>query len=139
MGVNNLGGNVNVSSLPSLPAGNNNIGDVDVVSLPSIPAGSNNIGRVHVAGYNYAWKNSIGSHNSIKVGAGVLHAIVVNGSEPGSTVVVYDGTTAGGGNPVIASITPPLNGTTIFYDVAFTNGLSVGIASAVADITIVYI
>jgi len=37
-----------VSSLPSLPAGDNNIGNVDVVSLPALPAGDNNIGNVDV-------------------------------------------------------------------------------------------
>lgn len=37
-----------VSSLPSLPAGTNNIGDVDVLTLPALPAGSNNIGDVDI-------------------------------------------------------------------------------------------
>jgi len=40
---------VDVTRLPSLPAGTNNIGDVDVASLPSIPAGNNNIGDVDIA------------------------------------------------------------------------------------------
>lgn len=40
---------VGVTSLPSLPAGNNNIGDVDVATLPSLPAGNNNIGDVDIA------------------------------------------------------------------------------------------
>lgn len=35
-------------SLPSIPAGSNNIGDVDVLSLPALPAGTNNIGDVDV-------------------------------------------------------------------------------------------
>lgn len=39
---------VDVTRLPALPAGTNNIGDVDVLSLPSIPAGTNNIGDVDV-------------------------------------------------------------------------------------------
>lgn len=39
---------VDVTRLPSLPVGNNNIGDVDVASLPSLPAGNNNIGDVDV-------------------------------------------------------------------------------------------
>ncbi len=42
-------GDVDVTSLPALPAGNNNIGDVDVVSLPALPAGNNNIGDVDIA------------------------------------------------------------------------------------------
>jgi len=41
-------GDVDVTSLPSLPAGTNNIGDVDVLSLPSLPAGANAIGTVGV-------------------------------------------------------------------------------------------
>lgn len=56
-------GDVDVTSLPSIPAGNNNIGDVDIASiaagdnnignvdvltLPALPAGTNNIGDVDV-------------------------------------------------------------------------------------------
>ena len=37
-----------VSSLPTLPAGDNNIGNVDIVSLPSLAAGDNNIGNVDI-------------------------------------------------------------------------------------------
>lgn len=37
-----------ITTLPSIPAGTNNIGDVDVLSLPALPAGSNNIGDVDV-------------------------------------------------------------------------------------------
>jgi hypothetical protein len=39
---------VDVTRLPALAAGTNNIGDVDVLTLPSIPAGTNNIGDVDV-------------------------------------------------------------------------------------------
>lgn len=39
---------VDVVTLPALPAGTNNIGDVDVLSLPTLPAGDNNIGNVDV-------------------------------------------------------------------------------------------
>ena len=46
-GSNNIG-DVDVLSLPALPAGSNNIGDVDVLTLPSIPAGGNTIGSVGV-------------------------------------------------------------------------------------------
>lgn len=37
---------VDVTRLPALPAGTNNIGDVDVLTLPALPAGNNNIGDV---------------------------------------------------------------------------------------------
>lgn len=46
-GTNNIG-DVDVLSLPALPAGTNNIGDVDVLTLPALPAGTNNIGDVDV-------------------------------------------------------------------------------------------
>jgi hypothetical protein len=39
---------VDVTRLPALPAGTNNIGDVDVLTLPAIPAGNNNIGDVDI-------------------------------------------------------------------------------------------
>lgn len=38
---------VDVLTLPSIPAGTNNIGDVDVLSLPATPAGTNLIGKVN--------------------------------------------------------------------------------------------
>lgn len=52
-GDNNIG-NVDVLTLPdvtigaALPAGDNNIGNVDVLTLPELPAGDNNIGNVDV-------------------------------------------------------------------------------------------
>jgi hypothetical protein len=39
---------VDVTRLPALAAGTNNIGDVDVLTLPELPAGDNNIGNVDV-------------------------------------------------------------------------------------------
>jgi hypothetical protein len=39
---------VDVTRLPALAAGTNNIGDVDVLTLPALPAGTNNIGDVDV-------------------------------------------------------------------------------------------
>jgi hypothetical protein len=47
-GTNNIG-DVDVLTLPELPAGTNNIGDVDVLTLPALPAGNNNIGDVDIA------------------------------------------------------------------------------------------
>jgi len=40
-------GQIDVLTLPSLPAGVNKIGSVDVASLPSLPAGTNTIGSVN--------------------------------------------------------------------------------------------
>ena len=46
-GNNNIG-NVGINSLPSIPAGNNLIGNVGINSLPAIPAGNNLIGSVNL-------------------------------------------------------------------------------------------
>jgi hypothetical protein len=51
---------VDVTRLPALAAGTNNIGDVDVLTLPEIPAGTNNIGDVDVASIA-AGDNNIGN------------------------------------------------------------------------------
>jgi hypothetical protein len=58
-GTNNIG-DVDVLTLPALAAGTNNIGDVDVLTLPAIPAGTNNIGDVDVASIA-AGDNNIGN------------------------------------------------------------------------------
>ena len=51
-GDNNIG-NVDIVSLPSLPAGNNNIGNVDIVTLPATPAGTNMIGKIQAWSYGH--------------------------------------------------------------------------------------
>ena len=55
---------VDVTRLPSIPAGTNNIGDVDVLTLPSIPAGSNNIGDVDIAPSGTASRTSVADNNA---------------------------------------------------------------------------
>jgi hypothetical protein len=71
-GTNNIG-DVDVLTLPSIPAGTNNIGDVDVLTLPAIPAGTNNIGDVDVltlpgVGGDVA-HDGADSGNPVKIGA----------------------------------------------------------------------
>lgn len=51
---------VDVLTLPAIPAGTNNIGDVDVLTLPALPAGTNNIGDVDIASALPAGTNNIG-------------------------------------------------------------------------------
>lgn len=46
VGVDVNGLDVDVTRLPALPAGSNNIGDVDVLTLPALPAGTNAIGKL---------------------------------------------------------------------------------------------
>lgn len=57
-GDNNIG-NVDVVTLPTLPAGDNNIGNVDIVTLPEIPAGTKEIGKIQARSYGWryeAWR-----------------------------------------------------------------------------------
>jgi hypothetical protein len=66
---------VDVATLPTLPAGTNNIGDVDVLTLPALPAGAATIGAVNQAG---AWSVSISgsvtvsAHNVTNAGTFVV-------------------------------------------------------------------
>ena len=75
---------VDVTRLPSLPAGTNNIGDVDVLSLPSIPAGTNNIGDVDIAPSSSASRTSVNDNNVdtqlLASNASRKMAIIVNDS-----------------------------------------------------------
>ena len=60
---------VDVTRLPALPAGTNNIGDVDVLTLPALPAGTNNIGDVDVLSLNDGG-NSVTVDGTITANAG---------------------------------------------------------------------
>lgn len=70
----------------------------------------------------------------VKTGAGFLHAIIVNTTAAGATIVV-DGTTGAG--TAIGSLKASIAEGTYIYDVKFTTGLYVRPA-AVGDYTIVY-
>lgn len=106
---------VDVLTLPAIPAGNNNIGDVDiasiaagdnnignvdVVTLPSIPAGNNNIGDVDVAsiaaGTNYIGKvrltdGTTDSDIRDLANSNALNVAIVNGS--GDQITSFGGGT----------------------------------------------
>jgi hypothetical protein len=78
---------------------------------------------------------------NIKSGAGFLHTLTINTPAPSAVITLYDSLTAAG--TVIATITLPgtlLNVGPIpaIYDVAFTTGLSIKIATGAADVTVSY-
>jgi len=50
---------VDVVSLPAIPAGTNNIGDVDVLTLPALPTGTNSIGTVVDGGSGKTLKRAV--------------------------------------------------------------------------------
>jgi hypothetical protein len=73
---------------------------------------------------------------TIKSGAGILHAVAINGAGSRWTITVYDNT-AGDGT-VLATITPAA-GTTLIYDVQFATGCTLVTSGAVAgDVTVSY-
>jgi len=91
-----VSGTVGVSSLPSIPAGTNNIGDVDVLSLPPIPAGTNNIGDVDVLTLPAlpSGSNTIGNVGLVDPGTSNYSLIAANStnatSVKGSAGTVYE-------------------------------------------------
>jgi len=75
---------------------------------------------------------------TLKTGAGILHSLSFNTPVATTVVTVYDNT-AGSGTK-IATITVPASPqpVTMFYDVAFTTGLTIVTATAASDITVSY-
>lgn len=99
---NTVSGNelqVDVITLPALPAGTNNIGDVDVLSLPALPAGTNNIGDVDVLSQpaRVATTDSISSKDSTDVIQNGLVALTPKFKE-------IDAATSGD-NTILAAVT----------------------------------
>lgn len=98
---------------------------------------SNSIPVVN-AGFTYA-HISTSTTTTVKSGAGVLHAIVINTlGTVASNITVYDNT-AGSGT-VIAVLNSLTNGEASYtYDVAFTTGLTlVTTGTAAPDVTVSY-
>ena len=76
----------------------------------------------------------------VKASAGVLHSIILNSAATATnTTVVYDNATGAGtviGRPAVTTATVP---TTLLYDLAFANGLTIITATANGgDMTVVY-
>lgn len=93
-----------------------------------------------VRGFLKQWPNNYtnltaAGTTTIKTGAGFLHAITLNNPGSGVTIKIYDNT-QGSGN-LIGTITPTA-AITLFYDVAFSTGLTIVITvvTTAPDITI---
>lgn len=78
---------VDVTRLPALPAGTNNIGDVDVLTLPSLPAGTNSIG-------------TLGANSGVDIGDVTINnaagAAAVNIQDGGNSITVDGSVTVSG-------------------------------------------
>lgn len=110
-----------------------------VVMNPAVAVDDTN-GKI-VVEHRYSFTNmTTATTTTIKSGAGLLHAIIINKAIATATITIYDNT-AGSGTK-IATITfgatlltdPPLLGT---YDVSFSTGLTV-VTSGATDITLCY-
>ena len=74
---------------------------------------------------------------TLKSGSGVAHTIVINARGTGSTITVWDNTSAAGTK--LATIDSTLSTTAFLYDMKFGTGLTVVTAGAgAADITVTY-
>lgn len=88
----------------------------------------------------YSFLNITGQATTVvKTGSGILHAITFNKPVATATVVIYDNTSAAGTK--IGSVTVPASPmpVTLFFDAAFSTGLTVVSGVADEDITVTYI
>lgn len=81
--------NVNVSSMPSIPAGTNNIGHVNVDQLPALPAGTNNVGKVDLNNTNHLIQGiTAGPVSSSQVTVTTVAIALVNGVVNGQKIKI---------------------------------------------------
>jgi hypothetical protein len=87
---------------------------------------------------NYTHLSANGT-TTIKSGGGLLHTITINAPGPGgNTLTVYDNT-AGSGTVIAALSTNVGYPVTLLYDLQFTTGLTVVLATGqAADVTITW-
>lgn len=76
---------------------------------------------------------------TVRTGSGVLHCITFNKPVATGTVTIYDNTAASG--TIIGTITVPASPqpVTVFYDCAFSTGLTIVTGTAAQDLTVSFI
>ena len=94
-------------------------------------------GTVTIGGYNYTNITLAAPTTTlVKTGAGVLHAIAVNTAPAsGGTLEIDDALTHT--TPKVGTLTSPAQGT-LYYDVAFSTGLTIYTATQAGDYTIIW-
>lgn len=105
-----------------------------IAGLPVVPAAS------ATGGYSFLNIAAGQATTVVKASAGTLHAIVLNSAATATnTTIVYDNATGAGtviGRPAVVTATVP---TTLIFDLAFANGLTIITATANGgDMTVVY-
>ena len=143
-GTNNIG-DVDVLSLPALPAGTNNIGDVDVLTLPALAAGTNLIGKVNIdpatsGGLTTYHLVSAASTNatSVKGSAGQVFGWYIYNSNAAARKVTFhnaSGTPTAGASVFFSLVIPPLSGANVFNEtgIAFSSGIGITTVTGLAD------
>lgn len=94
-------------------------------------------GTVQIGGYNYT-RVTTAATTLVKTGPGILHAVACNTPTSTGTIELDDALT--NTTPIIGKITFAAAATpsTVVYDVAFSTGLSVTVAVATVDATIIW-
>lgn len=72
---------------------------------------------------------------TVKSGAGFLHAIAINTTAATGTATIYDSLTGSGTKIAVVTVASLA---TLFFDVAFTTGLTIVTATAAHDLTVSY-
>ena len=137
---------VDVITLPALPAGTNNIGDVDVLTLPAIPAGTNTIGAVNVKPATSGGLSIFRSldldetEEEIKSTAGQVYGYYIyNKAATAIYVKFYNATaanvTVGTTTPVLTIGIPAGSGANVEWTngIAFSTAITIAATTGVAD------
>lgn len=138
-------GDVDVTSLPSIPAGTNNIGDVDVLTLPALASGTNTIGAVNVkpatsGGLTTYHLVSAASTNatSIKASAGQVFGWYIYNSNAAARKVAFHntaGTPTAGSSVFFSVVIPASSGANVEFTngIAFSTGIGITTVTELAD------
>lgn len=138
---------VDVLTLPSLPAGTNNIGDIDVLSLPALPTGTNTIGNVGIVPQTSGGLSIFRSidldetEEDVKTSAGQLFGwyLFNNHATDVRFVKLYNATaanvTVGSTTPVMTIPLPPKGGANVLFEtgIAFSTAITAAATTGVAD------
>ncbi len=132
---------VPISMAAGLAASANNIGDVDVLTLPALPAGTNEIGKVGLVpqtsgGLSTFHLVSAASTNAtnVKASAGQLFGYYIyNSNAAARKVVIHNtaGTPTAGAGVILAIVIPGSSAA----NVEFTNGIAFATGIAITTVT----
>jgi hypothetical protein len=127
-----------VAVFVAMPASAKNEAQITTATRLNVNSSGNQ--TMLLGGYSYANETFSGSSTqSIKVGSGTLHAVVVGTPAAGSVVKVYDGTstTDAANDTLIAPLDTSASGSDYIFDATFSSGLILVQSGASSDVTVV--